>query len=170
MAAAKVSLDRRGDYSTGWGTAHRVNAWARAKDGNRAYSCLQNLLKTCTYPNLWDAHPPFQIDGNLGACSGIAEMLLQSHEDYIHIIPALPDAWKTGSYKGLTARGGFVVDASWEDNELKELSVLSQKGGMLGVLGNYKVLCDSDVVISRRKDGITCVETQEGKRYDYLRV
>lgn len=170
LEAAKVSLDRRGDYSTGWGTAHRLNAWARVKNGNRAYVCLKNLLQTCTYPNLWDAHPPFQIDGNFGGCSGIAEMLLQSHEEYIHVIPALPDAWKTGSFKGLTARGGFVVDALWEEYELMELSVLSNKGGTLCVLGNYKVLCDSVEVISNHIDGVTCVETQEGKRYDYVRV
>ncbi|MBE6588706.1 MAG: glycoside hydrolase family 95 protein [Ruminococcaceae bacterium] len=131
LEAAKVSLNLRGDRSTGWSTAHKINAWARAKDGNRAYDLVRMILCECTLPNLWDSHPPFQIDGNLGAAAGIAEMLLQSHEGFVHLLPALPDEWKNGAFEGLTARGGFVVGAEWSDGTLTRLSVTSRVGGTL---------------------------------------
>jgi len=99
----------------------------------------------------------------------MAEMLLQSHEGYIHVIPALSNTWQTGSFKGLTARGGFVVDASWDEYELTELSVMSRKGGTLGVLGHYQVMSDFEQVPSTYIDGVTYVEAQEGKRYNYVK-
>lgn len=126
--AAKVALNHRTDNSTGWALAHRLNAWARTGDGNRAYRLYNNLLSTKTLPNLWDTHPPFQIDGNFGGTSGIAEMLLQSHEEYINILPSLPDVWDKGLFKGLRARGGFVIDVQWNGCSATKITVRSIAG------------------------------------------
>ena len=152
LKAAAVSLNRRGDQSTGWSTAHKLNAWARIKNGNRAYDLLQMILKKCTLPNLWDTHPPFQIDGNLGATAGIAEMLLQSHEGYLHILPALPDTWENGSFEGLTARGGFTVSAKWEKHRLTHVSVTSQASGDFSLfIGTEYNTCGADNGFITRK-------------------
>ena len=126
--AAKRTLTFRGDYSLGWSIAHRFNCWARTGDGNRAYDLFHNLLKFRTMTNLWNGHDPFQLDGNMGGTSGVAEMLLQSHAGYIDILPALPDVWKTGSYKGLMARGNFCVDVSWENKNVNSIVIKSVAG------------------------------------------
>ena len=131
LEAARATLNHRGDGGTGWSKANKINLWARLLDGNRAHRLLAEQLKYSTLENLWDTHAPFQIDGNFGATSGMAEMLLQSHTGYIAPLPALPDAWKDGQVSGLVARGNFEVSMKWKDKNLQSLSFLSNVGGDL---------------------------------------
>ncbi len=135
MDAAKVSLTKRGDQSTGWAMAHRLNAWARLLDGPHAYKMLSLLLSVGTLPNLWDTHPPFQIDGNLGGTAGVAEMLLQSHAGLIHVLPALPPEWKDGAFQGLCARGAMELDAQWKDGILVSLVIHAKKEARATIKG-----------------------------------
>ena len=148
--ASKQTLIHRGDVSTGWSMAWKVNWWARLKEGNRAIKILKDGLRYIgqktevmggggTYANLFCAHPPFQIDGNFGGTAGIAEMLMQSHEGYIHLLPALPDEWPSGEVKGLVARGGFVVDMKWENGRLKNVVIHSRLGGNCRIMADGRL-------------------------------
>ena len=130
MEGAKISLTRRSDKSTGWAAAHRLCAWARTGVGNRAYDLYVSMLRNNTLPNLWDTHPPFQIDGNLGAVAGISEMLLQSQAGYIDFLAACPDVWSDGSFDGLVARGNFVCGCDFAGGRATALRVTARRGGV----------------------------------------
>lgn len=127
--AAKVSMNARGDGSTGWSRAWKILIWARLHDGDRTYSILKGMLQNQFANNLFDMHPPFQIDGNFGYAGGICEMLVQSHMGEVYLLPSLPSAWATGSVKGLKARKGLVVDMQWKDGKLEKGSMLAQQDG-----------------------------------------
>jgi alpha-L-fucosidase 2 len=150
--AARQSLLLRGDEATGWSMGWKINMWARQHDGNHAYTIIRNLFKPSVtagqknpgsglYKNLLDACPPFQIDGNFGFTAGIAEMLLQSHEGFIRVLPALPDSWPSGEVRGLVARGGFVVDMNWSDGRIRNLVIYSRLGGACRIKVDGEMIC-----------------------------
>jgi alpha-L-fucosidase 2 len=153
--AAKQSLIYRGDESTGWSMGWKVNLWARLLDGNHAYKLIKDQISPAkrpngevhggTYPNLLDAHPPFQIDGNFGCSAGIAEMLIQSHDGFVFILPALPSEWAKGSIEGLKTRGGFEFSISWENNKIKSLNVKSEIGGNLRLRLKDEIMATGNV-------------------------
>lgn len=133
LNAARISLEKRNSqpiYWKGWPMAHQMNAWARLKEGNKAYYCYRRMLSEGVMENLWGLCPPFQIDSNLGGTAGVAEMLLQSHEGYIEPLPALPENWKDGAYNGLLARGNFEISTRWQNGKIKDMKIVSRKGGL----------------------------------------
>jgi len=166
-AACKKTLDIRGDGGTGWSKAWKINFQARLLDGNHSYKMLHELLSKSTLPDLFDTHPPFQIDGNFGAISGIGEMLLQSHLGELHLLPALPDAWKDGKVKGLCARGAFVVDIEWRNHLISSAMIVSNNGNECVLRTNRKVSVKGASARSIKKGEyyLTMFKTQKGKTY-----
>lgn len=173
LEATRISLEDRGDKSTGWATALRLCLWARLYDGDRAYELVERLIGGNVYQNLWDTHPPFQIDGNFGYCAGVCEMLVHSHGEAVKLLPTLPGAWQEGSVTGLGVRGGFTIDLNWKDCGWKEVSVHTS------VDGEFKLYCEENVQVmdgnvieipARREDNIVHWHCIKGHVYRVYKI
>jgi alpha-L-fucosidase 2 len=172
VQAASKTLDYRGNESTGWGMAHRMNVRARTKEAEKAREVYSLFLQERTLPNLWTVHPPFQIDGNLGTMAGVAEMLIQSHAGFIELLPALPDAWKNGAAQGLVARGNFEVTLRWENKKVSSLEIISRSGGACQLkyegIARAKIRDSQGEKVSYAKTGKNTIELNTLKSGKYI--
>ncbi len=169
--AAKISMNARGDGATGWSKAWKINMWTRLHDGNRAHKLLREMLSGNVYDNLFDAHPPFQIDGNFGYASGVCEMLIQSHMGEIHLLPALPDAWSDGQITGVRARGAFEVDMKWKKGMLTEAVIRSASGSDCILRSGTPVTINHNgtrVEVKELGKGVVSFPTEPGKQYQVV--
>lgn len=166
-AACRKTLDTRGDGGTGWSKAWKINFWARMLDGDRAYKLYRELLSKSTLPNLFDTHPPFQIDGNFGSIAGIGEMLIQSQFNELHLLPALPQAWSQGKVNGLCTRGAFVVDMQWKEGKLTDATITSKAGTPCTLRTQVPITVKGAHEKSERSGEyyLTTFQTQKGKQY-----
>jgi len=179
-AAAKRTLELRGDDGTGWSLAWKVNFWARLLDGDHAYKLYRNLFRINrenavnysegggAYPNLFDAHPPFQIDGNFGGAAGVAEMLLQSQNNELHLLPAIPIMWASGQVKGLRGRGGFEVNITWAAGKLRHATILSLNGADCTVRTSIPVKVGGKISEKSIIGYLVTFKTEKGKMYDVV--
>ena len=172
LKAAEVTLIHRGNASTGWSRAWKLCLWARLHNAEQAYNIISGQLKECTHPNMLDTHPPFQIDGNFGFTAGVCELLLQSRSGCITLLPALPNKWASGSFKNLTARGGFELSTEWENHKIKYVCVYSRFGGKIRIKSRYlpnnlKIETNEETYTAQYNDGII-LDTNVGQRFRLL--
>ena len=169
--AALTTLEDRGHKSTGWGLAIRLLSYARLGEGDKCNLIVENIMKKAILKNLFGTHPPFQIDGNFGFTAGICEMLIQSHGDYIALLPALPSSWHDGEIKGLMARGNFEVGIKWENDKLKSATVKSNLGGRCALKYDGKIMLVYDEegkeIETEFENGVTSFMTEKGKVYSF---
>ena len=166
--AVRVSMNARGNGTTGWSKACKINIWARLLDGDRAYKLLSEMLQGNFARNLFDFCPPFQIDGNFGYASGVCEMLLQSHMGMVHLLSALPQSWPDGFVKGIRARSGFELDIYWAKSQLTKALVRSNRVGVCKVRSATPVTVTSEgavVAVTSKKEAVIAFETQRGREY-----
>jgi alpha-L-fucosidase 2 len=172
--AAKRTLELRGDDGTGWSLAWKINFWARLEDGARAHKLVRDLVRTDRLaPNMFDLHPPFQIDGNFGATAGIAEMLVQSHNGELHVLPALPSAWPSGRVSGLRGRGGYTVGVTWSNGQATEILVRADRAGTVNVrgrafTGTFQVTdatSGGTVTVTKPEADVIALPAQAGRTY-----
>ena len=170
--AALTTLKDRGKKSTGWGLAIRLLSYARLHKGNDCDEIVEQIIKKTILKNLFGTHPPFQIDGNFGLLAGVCEMLLQSHGNYIQVLPALPESWHNGEVSGLMARGNFEISLKWKDNKLKDATVKSNLGGECALKYDGKVMIvydeEGNEIETSFQDGVTKFMTEKGKSYKFI--